>query len=76
MYEFEYLPDAMFADAQWRKSTHSEPQAHCMELAEVGGVVGMRDSKAPSRAILQFDRSEIAAFLAAVKDGEFDHLAT
>jgi hypothetical protein len=75
VYEFEYLPDDVFEDAQWQKSTRSDPQPNCVELAEVDGVIGVRDSKVPGRAILQFDKSEIAAFLAAVKDGEFDHLA-
>jgi len=44
-----------------------------VELAEVNGVIGVRDSKVPDRAMLQFSKSEMAAFIAAVKDGEFDH---
>lgn len=73
MYDFEYLPDTAFADAQWRKSSRSNPQPDCVELAEVNGVIGVRDSKVPDRAMLQFSKSEMAAFIAAVKDGEFDH---
>lgn len=73
MYQSEYLPDAAFAGARWQKSTRSEPQPNCVELAEVDGVIGVRDSKVPDRATLQFTKSEMAAFIAAAKDGEFDH---
>jgi hypothetical protein len=73
VYDHEYLPAAAFAAAHWQKSSLSEPQPNCVELAEVGGVIGLRDSKRPDHAILQFNKSEIAAFVAAVKAGEFDH---
>jgi hypothetical protein len=45
-----------------------------VELSEADGVIGVRDSKIPNRAMLQFSKPELAAFIAAVKDGEFDHL--
>jgi len=76
LYDHEYLPQAAFANAQWQKSSRSEPQPNCVQLTEVAGVIGLRDSKAPNRAVLQFNKSEIAAFITAVKDGEFDHLTT
>lgn len=76
MYDREYLPDIAFANARWQKSSRSSPQPDCVELAEVDGVIGVRDSKVPNRAILQFSKSELAAFIAAVKDGEFDHLTS
>lgn len=73
MYDSEYLPDAAFTGARWQKSSRSEERPDCVELAEVDGVIGVRDSKVPDRATLQFSKSEMAAFIAAVKDGEFDH---
>ena len=76
MYEWEYLPESEFSGAHWQKSSRSDPRPNCVELAEAHGGIGMRDSKVPSRAMLQFSKSELAAFIAAVKDGEFDHLTT
>lgn len=73
MHEFEYLPETAFADARWQKSSLSDPNPRCVELAQVDGVIGVRDSKVPDRATLQFSESEMAAFIAAVKAGEFDH---
>jgi hypothetical protein len=70
-----YLPDSAFAGAQWQKASHSEPNQGCVEFARVGRIVGVRDSKMGAGSpILQFDATEIAAMLAGVKDGEFDHL--
>jgi hypothetical protein len=48
-----------------------------VELADLGdGVVGVRDSKLGNDSpVLQFSRSEVAAWLAGVKDGEFDDMA-
>jgi hypothetical protein len=74
LYEWEYLPESAFSDAQWQKSSRSDPRPNCVELAEADGVIGVRDSKIPNRAMLQFSKPELAAFIAAVKDGEFDHL--
>jgi hypothetical protein len=60
----------------WRKSIHSNPSGNCVELAALpGGEVALRHSRHPSDPVLVYTRAEIAAFLAGVKDGEFDDLA-
>lgn len=60
----------------WRKSIHSNPSGNCVELAALpGGGVALRHSRHPSDPVLVYTRAEIAAFLAGVKDGEFDDLA-
>jgi hypothetical protein len=41
---------------------------------KIRGGVAVGDSKAPERAPLRYTRTELAAFLRAAKDGEFDHL--
>jgi hypothetical protein len=44
-------------DAAWRKSSYSDGQANCVEVAVIGhrdGLVGVRDSKSPSRPGLTF----------------------
>jgi len=70
----EYLPRSAFDVAAWRKATASKPDQSCVELATVGGVIGIRDSKVPDGPILQFSRAEIRALFAGVRAGEFDHL--
>jgi hypothetical protein len=61
---------------QWRKAAASNANGACVELAPgKPGVVYLRDSKNPDRAVLTFTRAEIAAFLAGAKAGEFDDLA-
>ena len=60
--------------AIWHKSTRSGANGDCVEVADnLPGVVAVRDSKNPASPALQFTPSEWAAFVAGVKDGEFDH---
>jgi Domain of unknown function (DUF397) len=62
--------------ARWRKSTASNPSGNCVELAELpDGAIAVRNSRYPSGPALIYTRAEIAAFLAGVKQGEFDGLA-
>jgi len=59
------------ATATWRKSSHSGSNG-CVEVAHGGDQVAVRDSKDPSGPMLLFTRLEWRAFLAGVRDGEFD----
>jgi hypothetical protein len=54
---------------EWFKSTYCT-QNGCVEVA-LGGVT-VRDSKNPDGPALRFTRAEWDAFLAGVRDGQFD----
>lgn len=57
----------------WRKSSYSNGAGGmCVEVAYVDGGVAVRDSKNPAGAILRFSGAEWDAFLAGIRDGEFD----
>jgi hypothetical protein len=60
--------------AVWRKSTRSGNGGNsCVEVAKnLPDVVGVRDSKDRSGPALVFARQAWTAFMAGVKDGEFD----
>ena len=59
------------ATAKWRKSSHSGSNG-CVEVAQSGDQVAVRDSKDPSGPVLVFTTFEWGAFLDGVRDGEFD----
>jgi hypothetical protein len=57
--------------AVWRKSRHSGING-CVEVAVIGRTVAVRDSKDREGPMLSFRLDEWKAFLAGVRDGEFD----
>lgn len=65
-------------DPQWKKSSFSAQNGHCVEVAELDGhLIGVRDSKdnAPGCPVLTFDADGWRSFLAGLAAGEFDHPA-
>lgn len=65
------------AVSPWTKSSLSHANGNCVEVADLpGGQVGMRHSKDASGPVLRFPQEEWRAFLAAVRNGEFDGVAT
>lgn len=67
-------PRAISPETVWLKSSHSGPTGgNCVELAHLyGGQVAIRNSRHRSGPALLFTEDEWEAFLAGVRDGEFD----
>jgi hypothetical protein len=65
---------SLFDDSEWEKSFASEPNGgNCVEVNLArGGLVGVRDTKLAASPVFVFDAGEWAAFLVAVKAGQFD----
>jgi hypothetical protein len=59
--------------ASWRKSTFCNGASTCVEVAPLAdGNVALRDSKQQDGPVLVFTQAEWAAFMAGVREGEFD----
>ncbi|MEV7775641.1 DUF397 domain-containing protein [Kitasatospora sp. NPDC086791] len=66
------MTDRDLSKAVWFKSSHSQNGGSCVEVApNYPGVVPVRDSKDPQGPALVFPAAEFAAFVNAVRDGEF-----
>ncbi|MEM8924517.1 MAG: DUF397 domain-containing protein [Actinomycetota bacterium] len=60
----------------WRKSSFSSGNGGaCVEVADGGDAVLMRNSKRPDEGAIAFTRAEVAAFIDGCRAGEFDDLA-
>jgi hypothetical protein len=60
-------------ETQWVKSSASGSNHNCVEVADLlDGGVGVRNSRNPEGAVLQFTPTEWHAFLAGARKGEFD----
>lgn len=69
------MPALSITDVIWRRSTRSGAAGNCVEVAVVdGGDIAVRNSRFPAGPALVYTRAELAAFVAGVKDGEFDDL--
>jgi hypothetical protein len=65
--------DDNLAHVTWRKSRQSGTEDACVETAFLpGGDVAVRDSKDRDGPVLRYTPGEWRAFIAGVKDGEFE----
>jgi hypothetical protein len=69
------VPASSLQDVTWRKSTRSNSQGDCVELALLPeGIIAVRNSRDPAGPALIWTRAEIAAFIRGARDGDFDDL--
>ncbi|WP_406197500.1 DUF397 domain-containing protein [Kitasatospora sp. NBC_01560] len=60
-----------YRGSEWRKSTHSNGEGDCVEVADgVPGAVPVRDSKDPDGPTLTFTTDAWRSFLTAIHTGE------
>jgi hypothetical protein len=57
----------------WRKASFCG-SGECVEIAELNGIVLMRDSKDPHGGRLRCSADEFRSFILGIKAGEFDDL--
>jgi len=55
---------------EWRKSTRSSGNGNCVEFADLGDSVAVRDTKDRSGPVLRFTAAGWRAFIAGTKRGE------
>jgi len=66
------ISDTDLAHAAWRKSSRSGGGNNCAEVAKIGDVCAIRDSKDPTGPALAFADAEWKSFTADVEDGKLD----
>ncbi|MFD9684816.1 DUF397 domain-containing protein [Kitasatospora sp. NPDC059088] len=56
----------------WQKSSYSNDQTNCVEIASAGELVYLRESDDPS-IVVTTTRTKLNAWIQGAKAGEFDH---
>lgn len=70
------VPAALLWEVKWTKSSRSNPCGNCVEVAELaGGQIVVRNSRYSGGPALFPARVAMAAFVHAVREGEFDEMA-
>jgi hypothetical protein len=59
-------------EVKFHKSVKSGTNGACVEVATCDCGIQVRDSKNPGGPVFNFNKAEWGAFLAGVRDGEFD----
>ncbi|WP_082772223.1 DUF397 domain-containing protein [Actinoplanes sp. TFC3] len=55
------------SEVAWRKSSRSNGGGQCIEVAVLGDIVAVRDSKNPGGGVLRFPREAWTAFISWVR---------
>ena len=63
--------DQPIPDTAWRRSTRCGESGQCVEIADLGDAVAMRDAADPEGPVLSFTRSGWTEFVAGLARGEF-----
>lgn len=59
----------------WRKSTASNPQGNCVELAQLdSGRVAMRNSRDVNGVVLDYPSEALGSFMGAIRAGVLDDI--
>lgn len=72
------MPATDLPQAHWRKSRRSSPNGNCVEMTRLPGGAGfaVRNSRDPQGPALIYTNDEVEAFVAGVRDGDFDDMLT
>jgi hypothetical protein len=78
---YPWLDDVQYdtvINGRYVKSTFSNATGDCLSFTVAGGLIGIQDDKLPpaerKARTLIVNRHAMAAFIAGVKNGDFDHL--